>query len=349
MAIREEYFGKSPEGQDVMLYTLSNQKGMTVCITNVGATLVKILVPDSKGNVADVILGLNTAEEYCNDTSVTGMVVGPHANRIAGATFEIDGVTYQLDPNQLGNNLHSHFEKGYQRRLWDASVGEDSVTFSLEDADGNMGFPGNKKLQVTYSLDDNNALKLHYHGISDKKTILNLTNHAYFNLDGHADGEVCEHELWIGASRFTPVREDTVPTGEIVPVAGTPMDFTQPKKIGEGIHAEFKQVQMTAGYDHNWVIDDWDGTLRHFATLKGPKSGRVMKVYTTLPGVQLYTGNFIEPMKGKEGAFYDKHYGVCLETQYFPDGVHHENFPSCIFGGEAGEYDCVTVFEFSNV
>lgn len=346
MAVREELFGKNSAGQEVMLYTLRNRKGMEACVTNVGATLVKLLVPDEQGNIADVILGLNTAEEYCNDTSVTGMVVGPHANRIAGASFEIDGVTYHLDANELGNNLHSHFEKGYQRRLWKASVGEDSVTFSLEDADGNMGFPGNKKIQVTYTLDDENMLRLHYHGTSDKKTILNLTNHAYFNLDGHADGTIYEHELWIGASQFTPVRKDTVPTGEIWPVAGTPMDFTRPKKIGAEINADYEQLQLAAGYDHNWVIDNWDKTLRHFATLKAPKSGRVMKVYTTLPGVQCYTGNFIKPITGKEGAFYDRRYGVCLETQYFPDGVHHDNFPSCVFGGEAGDYDSVTAFQF---
>lgn len=345
MGVLEEVFGKSPEGQDVMLYTLSNRRGMQVSITNFGATIVKILVPDGRGGLTDVLLGLDTAEEYCRNGSVSAMVVGPHANRIATASFTIDGVTYHLEPNEKGNNLHSHSKNGYQRRLWEASAEENSVTFSLEDNDGSVGFPGNKKIQLTYSLDENNALSLHYHGSSDKRTVLNLTNHAYFNLDGHADGNIENHELWLGASHYTPVGEGTIPTGEIAPVRGTPMDFTVMKRIGDEIDANERQLQLTGGYDHNWVIDGWDGSLRHFATVKAPKSGRSMKVYTTLPGVQFYTGNFISQVRGKEGAVYHRRQGLCLETQYFPDAVHHENFPSCIFGGEK-EYDSVTIFRF---
>lgn len=345
MAVLEEIFGKGPEGQDVMMYTLSNEKGMKVCVTNLGASLAKVLVPDAKGAVADVVLGMETVEQYYTDASIAGMVVGPHANRIANASFELDGVNYEIDPNENGNNLHSHFEKGYQKRIWDASVSENSVTFTVEDEDGCMGFPGNKKIQVTYSLDENNELRLHYHGSSDKNTILNLTNHAYFNMDGHETGSVEEHELWMGASNYTPVAGGSIPTGEIVPVEGTPMDFTQMKKVGLDINADFEQLKITGGYDHNWVIDGWDETLRHFATVKGPKSGRVMKVYTTLPGVQFYTGNFISQMQAKDGAQYDKRYGLCLETQYFPDSIHHVNFPSCVFG-EGKEYDSITVFRF---
>lgn len=347
MAVVKEFFGKSPEGQKIEMFTLSNDRGMKVCVTNLGAALAKILVPDAQGSFADVVLGMENVEQYYWDASIAGIVVGPHANRIANASFELDGVTYQLDPNENGNNLHSHFQKGYQKQIWDASIEESSVTFSLEDYDGNMGFPGNKRVQVTYSLNDDNELRLHYHGTSDKRTILNLTNHVYFNLDGHKSGTIEDHELWLGASCYTPVAAKSIPTGEITSVKGTPMDFTEGKRIGLEINADTEQLQITGGYDHNWVIDGWDGTLRHFATLKAPKSGRIMKAYTTLPGVQLYTGNFISQMKAKEGADYDKRHGLCLETQYFPDTVHHDNFPSCVFG-EGRDYDSVTVFRFES-
>lgn len=206
--------------------------------------------------------------------------------------------------------------------------------------------PGHKKVSVTYSLDDENALRLHYHASSDKRTIFNLTNHSYFNLDGQGTGRIEDHELWLGASHFTPVVPGSIPTGEICAVAGTPMDFTQPKRIGRDIEADFEQLKLTGGYDHNFCIDDWDGSLKHIATAKGPKSGRVMKVYTTLPGVQFYAGNFIAPEEGKAGAVYNNRTGFALETQYYPDTIHHENFPSYIFGGENGDYDSVTVYKF---
>ena len=189
----------------------------------------------------------------------------------------------------------------------------------------------------------------HYHASSDKKTIINLTNHSYFNLDGHGAGSIEEHELWLRASHFTPVAAGSIPTGEIRAVAGTPMDFTQPKKIGRDIREDYEQLLLTGGYDHNFVIDGWndDGTLRHIATVKGPKSGRVMKAYTTLPGVQFYAGNFIDVQPGKDGVTYGNRCGFALETQYFPDTIHHENFPSYVFGGENGrEYDSVTVYKF---
>ena len=209
-----------------------------------------------------------------------------------------------------------------------------------------MGFPGNKKVSVEYALDEENALTLTYHGISDKRTILNLTNHTYFNLDGHDSGRIEEHELWLGASCYTPVLPGAIPTGETAPVKGTPMDFTVPKKIGKDIGEDFRQLALTQGYDHNWVIDGWDGSLRHFATLKAPVSGRVMKAYTTLPGFQFYAGNCITEEKGKGGAAYGPRMGLCLETQYYPDSVNHPEFPSCIFG-EDKEYTSVTVCQFA--
>ena len=346
MAVEKCVFGKSPAGQEVYLYTITNEKGMKAAVTNLGAVLVKLLVPDKESKVEDVVLGFDKAEDYFNNPSFFGAVIGPSANRIAGASFVIDGITYQLDVNDNDNNLHSHKEDGYHKQLWDAAVGENSVTFTLEDTDGNMGFPGNKKISVTYSLNDNNELKLHYHGSSDKKTILNLTNHTYFNLDGHGSGSIEEHEISMNASYYTPVVAGAIPTGEIATVQGTPMDLTTAKKIGAEINADFEQLQLTGGYDHNWVIDNQNDGLTLFATVKAPRSGRVMKAYTTLPGFQFYAGNFVDEQQGKDGAVYGKRHGFCLETQYYPDTIHHENFPSCIFGGEAGDYDSVTVYAF---
>lgn len=348
MAVEKSAFGKSVQGYDITLYTMSNSKGMKVSVTDLGAALVRLLVPDQQGNVADVVLGFDRGEDYLGNPSFFGTVIGPNANRIGGACFELDGATCSLDANDGGgNNLHSHKEKGYHKQMWTARPSENSVTFLLEDSDGNMGFPGNKKVQVTYTLDEDNGLTIHYHGTSDKKTVLNLTNHTYFNLDGHDSGNIEEHVLCLKASHYTPVVAGSIPTGEIAPVSGTPMDFTSPKEVGRDINAVFEQLELAGGYDHNWVIDGWDGTLRQIATVKAPKSGRVMKAYTTLPGVQFYAGNFIDSQTGKEGAVYDKRCGLCLETQFFPDTVHHSEFPSCIFGGEeGGEYDSVTVYRF---
>lgn len=345
MAVQVQDFGKTREGKEIKLYTITNGKGMQAAVTNFGAILVKLLVPDRSGKVEDLVLGLEKGEDYYDNGSFFGATVGPNANRIAGASFEIDGVKYQLDVNDGPNNLHSDFEKGYHKQLWDAETGENWVRFSLEDTDGNMGFPGNKKIQVTYTLDEENGLELRYHGTSDKKTVLNLTNHTYFNLDGHDSGSIEGHELTLNCSKYTPVVAGAIPTGELAPVAGTFMDFTQPKVVGKEIGEPWEQLLLTKGYDHNWVIDGADGSLRHIATLKGPKSGRVMKAYTTLPGVQFYAGNCIGAQKGKGGVMYGPRMGLCLETQYYPDTVHQPEFPSCIFGPDR-DYDSVTVYRF---
>lgn len=346
MAVEKSVFGKTPDGQEIYLYTISNSKGMKASVTNLGAILVSLMVPDKDGNVADVVLGFDKAADYYKNPSFFGAVIGPSANRIANASFDIDGVTYQLDVNDNTNNLHSHKENGYHKALWEAAEGADSVTFTLEDADGNMGFPGNKKVEVTYSLNEKNELKLAYRANSDKKTILNLTNHTYFNLDGHDSGSIEAHEMELKASNYTPVVAGAIPTGEIATVQGTPMDLTVSKEVGAEIDADFEQLDLTGGYDHNWVIDGWNGELQHFATVKAPRSGRVMKAYTTLPGVQFYAGNFVDEQEGKGGVVYGKRHGLCLETQYYPDTIHHDNFPTCVFGGENGEYASVTVYAF---
>ncbi|MCM1065128.1 MAG: galactose mutarotase [Eubacterium sp.] len=344
MKMEETVFGTCPDGTQARLFTLTNQNGMSISVSDLGAALVKVLVPDGSGSVADVVLGFDRAEDYLHNPSFFGVVIGPSANRIGGASFEIEGQSFQVDVNDGTNNLHSHKEKGYHKRIWTAAAEENSVTFTLRD-EGSMGFPGKKEVSVRYTLTEDNELKLHYHGTSDRKTILNLTNHTYFNLDGHDSGRMEEHELWLGASRYTPVVQGAIPTGEIADVKGTPMDFTTPKKVGRDIGEPFEQLELVGGYDHNWVIDGWDGSLRHIATVRAPGSGRVMKAYTTLPGVQFYAGNFIEEQQGKGGAVYGARMGLCLEMQYFPDAVHHADFPSCVFGA-GKDYDSETVYRF---
>lgn len=345
MRIVKEKFGTTKSGEDVYAYTLSNTSGMQAKVINFGAILVNLLVPDKDGSLADVVLGYDTLDDYYENNDFFGATIGPSANRIAGACFEIEGKTYHIDANDGENNLHSHKEDGYHKRVWDVEEGVDGVTFTVEGKDGEMGFPGNKKLSITYSLSEDNALKLSYHASSDANTILNPTNHTYFNLSGHNAGTIEDHLLRLNASHYTPVVPGSIPIGKIASVARTPMDFTQKKPIGRDIHAECEQLRIGQGYDHNFVIDDADGTLREIAEAEDVKSGRKMKVYTTLPGVQFYAGNCIGKKCGKEGAAYGPRAGFCLETQYYPDNIHHSDFPQAVFG-PGKDYDSVTVYQF---
>lgn len=343
MALKKRNFGV--DGQEATLYTLENSKGMKAEVTNYGANLVNLFVPDKNGVVEDVVLGFDSVKGYMKNGSFFGATIGPSANRIGGAKFTIDGVEYHVDVNDGPNNLHSHMQNGYHKMLWDAEEGENSVTFTVRDTDGYMGFPGNKELSLTYTLDEENGLTLHYHAKSDKNTVMNPTNHSYFNLDGHKAGNIEDHIMMINASCYTPVVPGAIPTGEIASVKGTPMDFTSEKVVGKEIRENMEQLLLTQGYDHNWVVDGWDGSLKHIATTIGPKSGRKMHTYSTLPGVQFYAGNCIGDEPGKDGAFYTKRSGLCLETQYYPNSINTPNFPSCVFGGDK-EYDSVTVYRF---
>ena len=345
MSIVKEKFGTTKCGKDVYAYTISNSKGMSAKIINFGANLVSLLVPDQSGNVEDVVLGYDTLEGYYGNDSFFGATIGPNANRIAGASFEIDGRQYHLDVNDGENNLHSHKEEGYHKRVWDVTEGTDSITLTLEGKDGEMGFPGNKKITMIYSLSEENELKLSYHVTADANTIVNLTNHTYFNLSGHKSGKIEDHQLRLNASHFTPVVPGSIPTGEIAPVAGTPMDFTQMKPIGQDINADCEQLKLGQGYDHNFVIDDADGTLREIAKVQDPKSGREMRVFTDLPGVQFYAGNCIAVETGKENTVYEPRKGFCLETQYYPDNIHNPNFPQAVFGPNK-DFDAVTIYQF---
>lgn len=345
MGIEKTVFGTMEDGTKIYMYSMENGKGMKAQVIDYGAILVNLYVPDKTGELADVVLGYDKLEGYYVNSANFGATIGPNANRIANASFILEGVKYQLDANDGPNNLHSHADLGYHKKVWNAAEGDNSVTFFLEGADGEMGFPGNKKIEVTYSLTEENELKIHYHGASDKNTIINLTNHTYFNLAGHDAGTIYDHKLTLHASHYTPVAEGAIPTGEIAPVKGTPMDFTVPKRIGDEIDADFEQLKLTGGYDHNWVPDGEAGTLRHIATVEEPSAGRVMKVYTDLPGVQFYAGNFLKPETGKNNAAYDYRCGLCLETQYYPDTANQPAFPSAVFGPER-EYDSTTIYKF---
>ena len=247
MAVIKSLFGKSAEGKEISLYTLSNDQGMKAEITDLGATLVRVLVPDATGKADDLVLGFDNGESYYGNDSFFGTVIGPCANRTGGAEYTLDGVTYQLDKNDGANNLHTHKQLGFHKRLWDAEMGENSVTFSLEDEDGHLGFPGNKKVSVTYSLSEENELTLHYHASSDKKTIINLTNHSYFNLSGDPSTKITDHTLWIAADSITPIDSLAIPIGDPIAVKGSPFDFTSPKPVGQAYKSGTAWVTTTTG------------------------------------------------------------------------------------------------------
>lgn len=345
MIMKKTVFGTMEDGTEIYLYSMENSNGMKAEVINYGAILANLYVPDKQGRIEDVVLGYDKLEDYYANAANFGATIGPNANRIANAAFALEGIEYKLDANDGKNNLHSHLDLGYHKKVWKAEESDNSITFYLEGPDGEMGFPGNKKIKVSYTLTEDNELKIHYHATSDKQTIINMTNHSYFNLAGHDAGEIYGHILTLNAAHYTPVVAGAIPTGEIAPVQGTPMDFAEPKQIGNEIDADFEQLKLTGGYDHNWVLDGEAGTLRHIATVEEPGSGRVMKVYTDLPGVQFYAGNFIEKGAGKRGAVYDYRNGLCLETQYYPDTANKPSFPSAVFGPDR-EYDTTTIYKF---
>lgn len=348
MSVSKELFGKTKDGQEVFTYTIENKNGMKAVVMTFGAILKNLYVPDAKGKVADVVLGYDKLWMYYKNGSCFGSTIGPIANRTDKGAFSLNKKKYQLEVNDRGlNNLHTDLVNGFHKRVWSAEDnGKNSVTFSLNKKDKDMGHPGNVKVSVTYALTDKNELKIIYHADTDKKTVLNLTNHSYFNLTGPKSKSIEDTYLTINASNFTPVREDAIPTGEIAPVKGTPMDFTKEKKIGKDIgKKDYDQISICGGYDHNYVVDGYNGKLKKIAVARDAKSKRVMEVYTDLPGVQFYAGNFIGTNVGKEGIKNGKRKGFCLETQYYPDAVNHENFPQPVFD-KNNAYDTTTVYKF---
>ena len=345
MSVTVKDFGKTKDGKEVKLYSVKNKDGMEAVFTDLGAVLVRLYVPNNKGEVKDVVLGFDNVPQYESNPSFFGGTIGPSANRIAGCRFTIDGVEYKLVDNDGGNNLHSDFDKGYHKLLFKADVLDNGVKFTVDTEDGCMGFPGNTTASVTYTLNDDNELKLEYEGISDKATLFNMTNHSYFALGGHEAGKAAllDTELMINASKATEVRAGLIPTGKISDIRGTAMDFTSPKKIGQDIDSDWEQMRLGNGYDHNYVIDDYDGSLKLAA--RASYDGRTMEVYTDLPGIQFYSGNGLSPYDAKDGAKYGDRGGFCLETQYFPNSVNEPSFKSPIKA--AGEkYHTVTIYKF---
>lgn len=352
MKITQKSFGKTGNGEEATLYTVTNGNGMKVSFTNYGANIVSIIVPDSKGNLADVALGFENLAGYAVNAPGLGSLIGRNANRIQDAKFELNGKVYELQKNDGNNNLHGGFP-GYNRVMYETEYYEDddiaSVEFSRLSPHMEQGFPGNLDVTVTYSLTESNELVIEYLAVSDRDTIVNLTNHSYFNLSGHNAGSILDHKVWIKANQFTPTTKDLIPTGELRDVTGTPMDFRTLKSIGKEIDADYEPLVFAGGYDHNYVLDISGTDVEKVAELVDEKSGRRMEVFTDQPGIQLYTGNFLAPVENsKGGAIYKKRDGVCFETQCFPNSCNMASFPNCVL--KAGkEYDTVTIYKFSNM
>ncbi len=345
--MNQESFGTSRDNQAVTVYTIENSRGMRVRVTDYGAALVSIIVPDRNGTMQDVLLGYDNVTGYENNTCYFGAVIGRNGNRIADAKITINGIPYQLDANDNENNLHSGFH-GVDKKIWNVTeqTGQ-AITLSCTSKDREQGFPGTMDIKVRYLVTDENALEIHYQAVSDQDTVANFTNHSYFNLSGHASGDILGHELTLAASHFTPVIDaKAIPTGEIASVAGTPMDFTSAKTIGRDIEADDIQLTYGGGYDHNFVLDhSAGGAFSFMAQAYAPDTGIEMRAYTDCPGVQLYTGNMITPQTGKQGAAYDKRQGFCLESQYHPNAVNEPNFKSPLI--KAGEvYTSKTSYQF---
>jgi aldose 1-epimerase len=345
-------FGTTNAGVAVDLVTLTGPSGIEVDISTWGGIVTRLLVPDRDGKLTDVVLGHERLEPYLAGTPYFGAIVGRYANRIAKGRFSLDGREYPLAVNNGPNHLHGGI-RGFDKVVWTADpyVGEaeSGVVLSYTSADGEEGYPGNLDAKVTYALTAGGDLRIAYEATTDAPTIVNLTHHGYWNLAGHDSGDILDHELMIRAGRFTPVDETLIPTGELRSVEGTPFDFRMPYAIGARIEAENEQLQYGGGYDHNFVIDGWsgDGALRPAAVLRDPESGRRMEVLTTEPGLQFYSGNFLDGSDvGKAGAVYDYRTGLCLETQHYPDSPNQPAFPSTVL--RPGEtYRSTTVYRFS--
>lgn len=346
MSIRVEAFGTTKDGQQVKKYILENGKGMKAVVLNLGAGLAELWVPDQDGALRDVVWGYEKAEDYEVNGPDFGAIVGRNANRIGGAVITIAGKDYTLAKNNGENNLHSGPDM-YFARMWKGIVADDNkVEFSLYSPDGDQGYPGNADITVSYTLTDDGELQIAYQGKADQDTIFNLTNHSYFNLDGQESDSVLEQKVWLDADAFTPGDAGLIPTGEIRDVTGTPMDFRTEHMIGERIDADYEPLKQAGGYDHNYVLKN-EGKYALCGKLISQKSGICMEVSTDLPGIQIYSANFLENEKGgKEGRTYGRRSAICFESQYFPDACHHENFQSPIV--KAGEvYRTKTGYRFS--
>jgi len=347
--IERQSFGATPEGKGAEIFTLSGEGGLTVRITNYAGATVSILAPDRAGRKADVLLGFASLPDYVADNSHQGALIGRYGNRIAKGQFTLEGRTYTLARNDGENHLHGG-PGGFHRVIWEPRVKEGAGGAALEltyvSQDGEEGYPGTLTARVVYSL-EGAGLRIDYTATTDKATVVNLTNHAYFNLAGEGSGDVLGHEMQIEADQFTPVDKTLIPTGELRPVRGTPLDFSKPIPIGARISEPDEQIVIGSGYDHNFVLRGPTGTLRLGARVVEPRSGRVLEVLTTEPGIQFYSGNFLlGGLKGKAGKPYDRRTGFCLEAQHFPDSPNKTRFPPVVL--KPGEtYRQTTVYRFT--
>lgn len=345
MAIERVLFGNMPDGREVYKYIITNNNECSVHILTLGATLQSLFVKDKNDELKDVLMGFEKVEDYLEKSDYQGAAVGPFCNRIGGASMDIGGKHYELTANENGVTcLHSGGEFSFA--LWKAIVTDaDSVEFSYVSPDGTNGFPGETTAKITYKFGDDDALEIRYEAVSTRDTYINLTNHAYFNLDGFDAGSILGHTVKINADCITAVDKDSIPTGVLMPVEGTPFDFREGKTIGRDLEADCEQLKLTGGYDHNFCIKDYDGKLKNCLEAKAENSGIVMNVYTDLPAVQFYIGNFLKGIPGKNEVPMEKRGAFCAETQFYPDTPHYESFPSCFY--KAGEeYRSLTVFEF---
>ena len=336
-------FGMTSKGEEARLFTIQNDKGMEIKVSDYGATLVQVRVPDKEGRLLDVVLGYDDVQGYEAGNAFFGATIGRVANRIGNGEFRLGGRTYELTRNDGQNTLHGGRDF-YNKRIWKTGeTQEDHVEFLMDSPSGDQGFPGNVKISVTYTLTKDNEVKIHYRAVPDADTLMNLTNHSYFNLSGHASGTVLDQEVMLYADAYARADSQSIPTGEIVPVSGTPMDFRQLKPVGAEIEEAYEALEFGKGYDHNWVLNG--NGYRKAAFMRSKESGIAMEVYTDLPGMQFYTANFVDHEKGKAGAVYNMRQAACFETQYFPDAVHKDHFE----GPEvkAGDvYETTTAYRF---
>lgn len=350
MSISQSPIGSTQEGVSIERYTLRNSHGMQADVITFGAVLNRLLIPDAKGVLADVLLGYDTLEGYEQIAPFFGAVVGRCANRIGGAAFDLDGKTYRLAANDGSNHLHGG-PRGFAAVVWTARIenreGRETLVLSYDSPDGEEGYPGNLRAEVAYALTEQDELRLDYRAVTDSPTVVNLTNHAYFNLAGHDAGSILDHKIRIPADFFTVAGSDSIPTGEIRPVDGTPLDLREFRRIGDGIDDAYDQLRFPGGYDNNWVLASDGRAMVLAAEVSDPASGRAMQVFTNQRGVQFYSGNMMKKtLPGKGGAMYPRRGGLCLETQFFPDAIHHPHFPSPVLRpGEVQE--SATVFRFT--
>ena len=332
----------SPDGVDVHIFTLENKNGMQVRLTDFGAAIMDIATTDRNGKSAELLLTYDSPQGFIDGCCFFGATVGRYANRIARSHFKLDGVDYQLAANEGRNHLHGGL-KGFDHMLWDAEADGSSVRMTYLSRDGEEGYPGNLKAAVQFTLDDDSGLWLHYTATTDQATVVNLTNHSYFNLAGHDAGDINSHLMYIAADAYTPIDDELIPTGEIAKVDGTPLDFRTPHKIGERIDHDFRQLKLAGGYDHNYVLNGVG--MRVAARVFEPESGRLMTVLTDSPCMQFYSGNMIKNVSGRCGVVYQKRGAFCLETQMAPDSPNRPEFPSVVL--RPGEvYDCTTCYRF---